>query len=140
MKPRAPLKQICQSKALMARSRRKKNGRQKALDGWTTQPTGREESALVNFVQETDFKKSLQSCEADDRDREPSYWNGIPVGGIYFTLRSELDFDGDESDLDEQPFALPAELRPTADDLQHLERLEIGLHEVTVIRTPITIS
>ena len=36
----------------MARSGRRKNGRQKALDGWTTEPTSRNELALVDFVRQ----------------------------------------------------------------------------------------
>ena len=120
----------------MARSRRKKNGRQKALDGWSTHPTGREESALVDFVQETDFEEHLHQYEVEDRlyFGQDLYWyTEAPVGGVYGDPSSWLDIDylSDWSDLGEERFILPAELRPTADDLdlQHLERLETGSYQ-----------
>ena len=127
----------------MTRSRRKQSGRQKALDGWTTHPTGREESALHDFIQETDFEEYLQKCKIDDW-----YWYEEPRhqcearAGVYFnesiaTVDLEyLEFVSNGTDLGDQRSTVPAELRPDADDLQHLERLETESYEVTVRPVP----
>ena len=126
----------------MTRSRRKQNGRQKTLDGWTTHPTGREESALNDFIQETDFEEYLERCRIDEEDwlDEPYYWHRRARAGVYFSDVSEINLEfvsnGSHLGLGDQHSPLPAELRVNADDLQHLERLETESCEAAVRLAP----
>ena len=69
-----------------------------------------------------------------------SLFNGVPVGGIYYDSLSsgpDIRFSIVASNLGEE---LPAERRPTTDDLQLLERLETGPCEDSVRSTRTMVS